>query len=494
MFLSSSGNNAQAIIEAFSRSQALIEFKPDGTILTANENFLKALGYELSEIEGKHHSMFVEPAFVQSPEYQEFWKNLAAGEFNANEFKRIGKGGKEVWIQASYNPVLNGSGRVVKVVKIATDITAEKLRSADFAGQIDAINRSQAVIHFDLDGTILDANDNFLNTLGYSLAEIKGKHHSMFVEPAYAQSPDYKHFWENLHAGKFQSDEFKRIGKAGKEVWIQASYNPIFDASGKPFKMVKFATDVTAQVQERMRRAEIQKGIDADLTEIATAIASSSEQAESSAAAASQTAGNVQTVATSAEELVASINEINRQVQTALEVTQQAVEEAGQSSKIMSGLSDDAKEIGNVVELIDNIANQTNLLALNATIEAARAGEAGKGFAVVASEVKSLASQTGKATEGIASQVEAVQVTTGQAVAAIEAIMKIIQQISEISSGISSAVEEQSAVTQDISTHMQSASQGVELVTNNIQSISSASAQIDQATQKVREASRQLAG
>ena len=390
--------------------------------------------------------------------------------------------------------MLDSSGNVIKVVKIATDITAEKLRNADFEGQIDAINRSQAVIHFELDGTILDANENFLNTLGYRLDEIQGKHHGMFVEPGYRSSAEYKTFWEELAAGKFKADEFKRFGKGGKEIWIQASYNPIFNADGKPFKVVKFATDITEQVQDRIRKAEIQKGIDNDLTEIATAIASTTDQAESSAAAATQTAANVQTVATSAEELVASINEINRQVQTAMDVSQKAVEEASQSSEIMSGLSEDAKEIGNVIELIDNIANQTNLLALNATIEAARAGEAGKGFAVVASEVKSLASQTGKATEEIASQVESVQDTTGRAVTAIEAIMSIIEQISEISSGISSAVEEQSVVTQVISTNMQSASQGVELVTNNIQSISGASSQIDQATQKVREASRQLAG
>ena len=357
MFFSKNNDKAHLTLEAFSRSQALIEFKPDGTIVTANENFLSAVGYSLDEIQGQHHHMFIDPAYAQSAGYQNFWKDLAAGKFNADEFKRFGSGGKEIWIQASYNPVLDGSGNVIKVVKIATDITAEKLRNADFEGQIDAINRSQAVIHFNLDGTILDANENFLNTLDYRLDEIQGKHHSMFVEPSYRSSPEYKIFWEDLAAGKFKTDEFKRFGKGGKEIWIQASYNPIFNADGKPFKVVKFATDISEQVQDRMRKAEIQKGIDADLTEIATAIASSTDQAESSAAAATQTAVNVQTVATSAEELVASINEINRQVQTAMDVSLKAVEEATQSSRIMSGLSEDAKEIGNVIELIDNIAN-----------------------------------------------------------------------------------------------------------------------------------------
>jgi len=482
----------QATLEALSRSLAMIEFKPDGTILTANENFLAAMGYQLEEIRGQHHRMFVDPAHAKSAEYKRFWSDLNESQFRTAEFLRFGKDGKKVWIQASYCPVLNSAGRVRKVVKIAADITEQKNRIAYLEGQLNAINKSQAVIHFELDGTILDANENFLGTMGYSLEEVVGRHHSMFVETDYKASQAYRRFWEDLAAGKFQSDEFRRIGKGGKEVWIQATYNPILDASGRPFKVVKFATDRTAQVLERHRRAEVQQRIDRDLAEIANAISETTDQATSSASASEQTSASVQTVAAAAEELVASIQEISRQVQTAFSVSKDAVDEAQRSGKIMAGLAEDAKTIGSVIELIDGIADQTNLLALNATIEAARAGEAGKGFAVVASEVKSLASQTSNATEEISSQIGMMQETTGQAVKAIEAIMAVINNIGDIASSIASAVEEQTAVTNDISSNMQSAAQGVELITTSMQSISSATAQINAATQNVKEASQSL--
>jgi methyl-accepting chemotaxis protein len=232
-------------IDAINRVQAVIEFSLDGTIITANDNFLNTLGYRLEEIKGQHHGMFVEPAYRASAEYQQFWRDLGAGKFQTAEYKRIGKGGKEVWIQASYNPIFDLNGKPSKVVKFATDVTATKLQNADFQGQISAIGKAQAVIEFNLNGTIVSANDNFLNTLGYRFEEIKGQHHSMFVEPSYRSSSEYQQFWRDLGAGKFQAAEYKRIGKGGKEVWIQASYNPILDLNGKPFKVVKFATDIT---------------------------------------------------------------------------------------------------------------------------------------------------------------------------------------------------------------------------------------------------------
>lgn len=480
-------------LEALSRSQAIIEFQPDGTILTANENFLSALGYELSEIKGKHHSMFVEKDYAASPDYKTFWNDLGSGQFSSGEYMRVRKDGQEIWIQASYNPVYNSSGKTVKVVKIASDITAQKLEATESKGQLEAINKSQAVISFKPDGTILHANENFVGAVGYSLDEIVGKHHSMFVDPAYGRSNEYKDFWANLADGKYQADEYKRFGKGGKEIWIQASYNPIVDDNGRVLKVVKFATDITEQVMERQRRAEIQKQIDTGLIEIVEAVGNASAQAATSAEASSSATGSVQTIAASAEELSASIQEIGRQVTIAMEVANKAVGEADQSSQIMNGLSEDAQKIGAVVELIDTIANQTNLLALNATIEAARAGEAGKGFAVVASEVKSLASQTTKATEDINAQVSSVQETSKRAVEAITAILEVINQISDISTSISSAVEEQSVVTQDISSNMQQASDGVELVNTNIQGISAAAAQIDVTTRRVREASAKIA-
>ena len=236
-------------VAAIRKSQAVIEFAMDGTVLDANDNFLKALGYTLGEIKGKHHSMFVEQAYKESSEYREFWAALDRGEYQAAEYKRIGKGGKEVWIQASYNPILDPDGNPFKVVKFATDMTAQKLQNADYVGQIAAIGKSQAVIEFKMDGTVLSANDNFLRTLGYTLDEINGRHHSMFVDEAYRQSYEYKEFWAALNRGEYQAAEYKRLGKGGKEVWIQASYNPIMDLNGKPFKVVKYATDITPQKQ-----------------------------------------------------------------------------------------------------------------------------------------------------------------------------------------------------------------------------------------------------
>lgn len=265
-----------AVIAAISRSQALIEFSLDGTILTANDNFLKALGYTLSEVQGRHHSMFVEPAYRNSPEYREFWAKLNRGEFVSDEFQRLGKENREVWIQASYNPIFDLNGKPFKIVKFATETTAQKLKNADLEGQLAAISKSQAVIEFSLDGVIVTANDNFLKTLGYTLGEVQGKHHSMFVETAYRNSSEYREFWAKLNRGEYLSSEYKRIGKDNREVWIQASYNPILNLNGKPFKVVKFATDVTVQVNEQAARAlassELQEKVN-NLLEVVAAAA-----------------------------------------------------------------------------------------------------------------------------------------------------------------------------------------------------------------------------
>ncbi|QIO88481.1 chemotaxis protein [Stenotrophomonas rhizophila] len=239
----------EAQVAALHRVQAVIEFDLDGTILEANDNFLQTLGYALAEIQGRHHAMFVDPVQAQSEEYRAFWAKLGRGEFDAGQYRRVGKGGREIWIQASYNPVFDSDGRPYKVVKFATDITAQKFQAADFAGQLAAISKSQAVIEFGMDGRILAANDNFLAVMGYRLEEVRGQHHSMFAEPAYRQSAEYQRFWEKLGRGEFDAGQYKRLGRDGREVWIQASYNPIFDMNGRPFKVVKYATDVTAQVQ-----------------------------------------------------------------------------------------------------------------------------------------------------------------------------------------------------------------------------------------------------
>ena len=486
-------NNEAAKMAALNKVQAIIEFDLEGTILTANDNFLAAMGYDLDEITGRKHAIFLDPAYRDSPDYRHFWDELRAGKFQRAEFRRIGKNGKEIWIQASYNPLLDRRGKPYKIVKFAIDVTAEKLRAADMAGQVAALNKAQAVIEFDLDGRVISANRNFLDALGYRLEEIEGRHHRLFVDAAERETPAYRRFWQALGHGEFQAGQYRRIGKGGRDVWIQACYNPILDMNGRPFKVVKFATDITAQVLEQQRRATIQKTIDADLAGIGEAVASTMHEATEAASAANQASGNVQAVAAGAEELSASVGEISRQVSHAREISARAVEQAGRTNEIVSGLSSAAQRIGDVVQLFTTIAAQTNLLALNATIEAARAGEAGKGFAVVATEVKSLASQTAKATEEIGAHIGSVQTSTVGAVAAIDQMGSTIKSLNEISTAIAAAVEEQTAVTSEVSANMRGASQGVEAISLSMTAIARSTADIDDAAKNVRAASRSVA-
>jgi methyl-accepting chemotaxis protein len=483
------GSHAAETLAAFNKSQAMIEFTPDGKVTEVNDNFLKAMGYSRSEVIGQHHSLFVEPSYRDSADYREFWPSMARGEFKAGEFKRLGKGGKEVWIQASYNPVFSG-GKVVKVVKIASDITLEKRRVADLEGQIKALNRVQAVVHFKLDGTVIDANDNFLNAMGYRREEIVGKPHAMFVESAYGASEDYRRFWADLGRGEPKAGEYKRVGKGGKEVWLYASYNPILDANGTLSKVVKFATDLTASAKRRHKREQTAQEIDRELVEVARAVSETDERAASAASAATETSTTVQAVAAGAEQLAGSVQEISRQVTTAMNISTDAVTQANEAESIVNGLAEATQRIGEITALISGIATQTNLLALNATIEAARAGTAGRGFAVVANEVKALADQTGKATSEIASQISGVQDSTRGAVSAIGSISETIEKLNEISSGIAAAVEQQSAVTREIAQNMHVASTGVEQISRSITSISAATSQVAASTKNVREISR----
>jgi len=413
------------MIAAISRAQAVIAFNLDGTIVTANENFLKTLGYSLGEIQGKHHSMFVEPAMRDSAAYREFWASLNRGEYQAAEYKRIGKGGKEVWILASYNPILDEKGKPFKVVKFATDVTQQKLRTADLAGQIAAIGKSQAVIEFNMDGSVLTANENFLNALGYSLGEIQGKRHSMFVDASERDGAAYREFWANLNAGRYQAGEFKRIGKGGREIWIQASYNPILDLNGKPFKVVKYATDTTAQVIARKKSDSVR--------------------------------GMMETVAAGAEELNASVREISETMTKSRQTASAAVVRVDAADQQAQRLSAASESMGGIVELIGNITGQINLLALNATIESARAGEAGRGFAVVASEVKNLANQAKQATDKIGQEIGNLNGISADVVSALTAIKQSIQEVSEYVTSTAAAVEEQSTVTSEMSTSMQRA-------------------------------------
>jgi methyl-accepting chemotaxis protein len=412
-------------IAAISRAQAVIAFEMDGTIITANDNFLKALGYTLAEIQGKHHSMFVEQAERGSAAYREFWARLNRGENQSAEYKRIGKGGREVWILASYNPVLDEKGKPFRVVKFATDVTKEKLATADLAGQIASIGKSQAVIEFNMDGTIIGANQNFLKTVGYTLDEIRGRHHSMFVDPSEREGAAYREFWSALNRGEYQAAEYKRIGKGAKEVWIQASYNPILDLNGKPFKVVKYATDITAQVLVRMGNERVR--------------------------------GMMESVAAGAEELNASVREISEAMTKSRETASTAVGRVDAADAQAKRLNEAAQAMSGIVELIGNITGQINLLALNATIESARAGEAGRGFAVVASEVKNLATQAKQATDKIGQEIENLNGISGDVVSALDSIKEAIQGVSEYVTATAAAVEEQSTVTSEMSSSMQRA-------------------------------------
>ncbi len=249
-------------MDAISKAQAIIEFELDGTILTANDNLLRAVGYTLDEIKGKHHSLFVEPTLRDSGEYRAFWAKLARGEFDAGQYRRLGKGGREIWLQASYNPIMGANGKPYKIVEYAADITAQKARAADYKGQLAAINKAQAVIEFELDGTIRTANDIFLRTVGYGLDEIKGRHHGLFVDAAQRDSGDYRAFWAKFARGDYDAGQYRCFGKDGREIWLQASYNPILDANNKPFKVVMFATDITEQKQLAVSSLRIRTALD----------------------------------------------------------------------------------------------------------------------------------------------------------------------------------------------------------------------------------------
>jgi methyl-accepting chemotaxis protein len=412
-------------IAAIDRAQAVIEFNLDGTVVTANQNFLKVMGYSLPEIQGKHHSMFVAPAERDGSAYREFWAALNRGEYQAAEYKRIGKGGREVWILASYNPILDASGKPFAVVKFATDVTEQKLRNAYFSGQIDAINKAQAVIEFNMDGTIRSANSNFLHALGYTMVEIEGKHHSMFVDAAERDSAAYREFWAALNRGEYQAAEYKRIGKGGKEVWIQASYNPILDLNGNPFRVVKFATDVTSQVLARKKNEHV--------------------------------ANMMSSVASGAEELNASVREISEAMAKSRETTNDAVTRVEAADGQAKRLNDAAEAMSEIVQIIGDITGQINLLALNATIESARAGEAGRGFAVVAAEVKNLANQAKAATDKIGSEIGNLNGISSDVVSALTEIRRSIQNVAEYVTSTAAAVEEQSAVTSEMSGSMQRA-------------------------------------
>jgi PAS domain S-box-containing protein len=419
--------------------------------------------------------------FHKNPDLQR--KMLAASEKSYNAAIPIGKRVFDLAVSPIYD-----RGRKTGFVVEWTD-AGERLLNLDYAAKFAAVNKSQAVIEFTVNGDILSANENFLKAMGYDLDEIQGKHHGMFVEPDYRSSLDYAKFWERLRAGEFQAGQYKRIGKHGRQVWIEGAYNPIFDQTGKVSKVVKFATDITAQMD---LLANLKTLIDQNFGEIDGAVERSAAEARSASLAADETSSNVQMVAASAEELAASISEISQNMAKSRSATDNAFDRAVAAGQSTEKLTNAAQAMNGIVGLIQNIAGQINLLALNATIEAARAGEAGKGFAVVASEVKNLANQAAKATEQISREIDGVQSTSGEVVTALDTIRDAIGTVREHVTVTASAVEEQSAVTMSMSSNMQSASAAVSTVSTNVKEISSAVHQAAQAVTKTKDAAKVL--
>ncbi len=468
-------------MQAIYHSRPCVEFDIEGSVVRANDFFLGLTGYTIEEIRGKNHRIFVRESDRHLPENATLWPKFEAGVAHSGEFRRLGKDQREIWVACTYYPIPDIDGNIYRVMQFMTDITERKLRDNDYAGQIAAINRSQAVIEFQMDGTIVDANEKFLNSMGYTLDEIKGKHHSIFVDEDYRRRPEYNEFWARLTRGEYVTGESKRIGKGGKEVWLQTSYNPILDLNGKPFKVVEYATEATERVKTAKAVERISESLASASEELAaTSLRMSANAEETSAqanvvsAGAEQVNRNLQTVATGTEEMSTSIKAIAKNAHESAKVATGAVKVAEDTNQIVSKLGDSSTEIGQVIKVITSIAQQTNLLALNATIEAARAGEAGKGFAVVANEVKELAKQTAKATEDISRKIEAIQGDTKSAVSAIGQISAVIRQVNDISNTIATAVEEQNATTNEMARNVGEAARGSGEITRNIAGVADA--------------------
>ncbi len=534
-----------AALKALDRSQAIIEFNMDGTIRTANDTFLRAFGYRLDEIQGRHHSMFCEETYRTSSEYHDFWARLNQGEGQNADYKRLGKGGREVWVQASYNPLIGPDGKPFKVVKYAVDITTGKRLAADQASQLESIGKYQAVIEFDLTGTIVHANNNFLAATGYALDEIVGRHHRVFCEPSYTQSPEYRIFWERLSRGEADSGQYKRLRKDRAEIWLQASYNPILDVNGKPCKVIKYATDISAskKLEQDMQRTMVETSrvmksvadgelresmegtysgefavlrdsvnscienlremveqirnsssvISDSATEIARGNADLSQRTEHQAGSIEETASSMEELTGTVKQNADNARQANQLASSAREQAEKGGSVVGQAVAAMSAINEASKKIADIIGVIDEIAFQTNLLALNAAVEAARAGEQGRGFAVVAAEVRNLAQRSAGAAKEIktlikdsVSKVEEGSRLVNESGATLQQIVGAVKKVSDVVAEIAEASSEQSAGLDRISEALAQMDQAVQQNAALVEQAAAASGSMDEQTRGLK--------
>ena len=409
-----------AITSALDRSTAVVELGLDGRVLSANDNLCAVMGYDLAELAGRPHADLCAPEYVQSAAYRAFWDDLRGGRFFQGRFRRRHASGRTVWLEATYNPVVDGaSGRVTKVIKFAADITSRVEEAARSEALVAAIERAMAVIEFSLDGRVPRANDNFLQVMGYAAAEVVGNHHRMFCRPAHADSEAYRQFWQALRGGRFMSGLFERVNRRGEPVWLEASYNPVLDADGRIERVVKTASDVTAQVKRHHAERD-------------------------SAALARAAAADTDSISRQGEATI--LDTVAK-----MRLISQTVESAVQQ---VAALGERTAEISSITNTIKEISDQTNLLALNAAIESARAGESGRGFAVVVDEVRALAERTTRSTAEISRMVDSIQsesrtvsgnISAGLAQVAGDVIKRILEdarRVVEVVERISQAVGE----------------------------------------------------
>jgi methyl-accepting chemotaxis protein len=510
-------------IASIKRAQAVIEFNMEGTVREANENFARVTGYSAHEIIGRHHSMFCDSAYAASAEYRHFWERLNRGESEVNTYKRIGKGGREIWIQASYNPIPDASGKPFKVVKYASDVTEQMLRNTDFAGQLDAIGRAQAVVEFEMDGTIRKVNANFARLMGYSESEVIGRHHSMFADSAFAASAEYRAFWAKLNRGESDIGSYKRLAKGGREVWLLASYNPIPDTNGKPFKVVKYANDATAGMQaQQMLQATVAqtqdvvtraaggnltqripmdgktgdletlcRGLNSLLASVADLVQRVKVATDEVQTGAREISKGNSDLSQRTEEQASSLEETASSMEQMTSTVRQTADNAGQANQLamaarqqaekggvvvtsavsaMSGINSASRKIVDIISVIDEIAFQTNLLALNAAVEAARAGEQGRGFAVVATEVRNLAGRSATAAKEIKALIQ-------DSVAKVDEGSRLVDESGRTLGEIVSAVKKVTDIVAEIAAASREQSSGIEQVNKAVM-------QMDQTTQQ----------